>query len=114
MRAGVTVMTATVLAALAVGSNAPAGEPALLAMFDTNHDGRVSLAEYQAYMDLGFKRLDTNGDGVLDASELPASSRRQAPLTHAAHRRHVAQQFRRQDRNHDGYLSLDELKAPPR
>ena len=89
-------------------------ESPLMAMFDTNHDGHVSLAEYQAYMDTGFKRMDRNGDHILQADELPADTHHDEPLTLAAHRQHVARQFQRQDTDHDGLLDLGELMAPPR
>lgn len=91
-----------------------AGESPLLAMFDTNHDGKVALAEYQTYMDQGFHRLDRNGDGILDANEQPPGRHRHGPLTLEQHHRHVARQFHRQDTNHDGFLDLEELMAPPR
>lgn len=91
-----------------------ADEPALMTMFDTDHDGCVSLDEYRAYMDRGFRRMDANGDGVLDGAELPAGNDHRAPLTLDAHHRNVARQFHRQDTNHDGCLDLHELMAPPR
>jgi Ca2+-binding EF-hand superfamily protein len=87
---------------------------AYLAMMDANHDGRVSLAEYLDYMSAGFRRMDANGDGVLDAGELPPSPRNHGPLTLQQHRRNLAATFRRQDANHDGFLDARELAAPPR
>ena len=42
-----------------------------LKQFDTNGDGKVSEAEYVAYMSQGFYRMDTNHDGILETSELP-------------------------------------------
>lgn len=91
-----------------------AHESPLLAMFDANHNGKVSLSEYLAYMDRGFTRMDRNGDHILEANEFPSGTRRKGPLTLKQHHRHVTTQFRRQDRNHDGWLSLRELMAPPR
>lgn len=91
-----------------------AAESPLMGMFDANHDGCVSLTEYQAYIDKGFRRMDANGDDVLEAAELPRGSRRHAPLTLARRHRDVAQQFHRQDTNHDACLRLKELMAPPR
>ncbi|HET7663717.1 MAG TPA: hypothetical protein VFK31_08775 [Rhodanobacteraceae bacterium] len=91
-----------------------AAESPLMAMFDANHDGCVSLAEYQAYMDKGFRRMDANGDNVLETAELPQGIRRHAPLTLARRHREVAKQFHRQDTNHDACLRLKELMAPPR
>jgi Ca2+-binding EF-hand superfamily protein len=42
----------------------------LLKQMDTNGDGRVSLSEYIAEVHTRFDKLDTNRDGVIDASEL--------------------------------------------
>jgi hypothetical protein len=44
-----------------------------LDQIDTNHDGVVSRAEYQAWFDTRFARLDANGDGHVDANEIAAS-----------------------------------------
>ncbi|GAA0710753.1 hypothetical protein [Dokdonella soli] len=40
---------------------------------DTNHDGVISRAEYQTWVDSRFARLDTDGDGSVDAQEIAAS-----------------------------------------
>lgn len=85
-----------------------------MTLFDTNHDGRVSLIEYQAYMERGFARLDNNGDGILEIDEFPPGTQAKTALTRAAHHRHVTRQFQRQDVNHDGWLDARELAAPPR
>jgi hypothetical protein len=42
-------------------------------MLDGNHDGVVSRAEYQAWIDGRFDKLDVNHDGRVDASEIEAS-----------------------------------------
>lgn len=82
-----------------------------LRRMDRSGDGRVSLAEYQAWMGYAFERMDRNGDGVLDAAELPGG--RGKPVSLAAHRASLAAAFRRQDANHDGVLDARELAAPP-
>lgn len=46
---------------------------------DTNHDGVVSRAEYQAWVDSRFDKLDTKGTGSIDASDIvnsPANAER--------------------------------------
>ncbi|MEO5566205.1 MAG: hypothetical protein ABIR05_06055 [Luteimonas sp.] len=95
---------------------ARAGAPELasdyLARLDTNTDGEVSLAEYQAWMGYAFAAMDQDHDGILAAGELPGG--RGKPLTLAAHRERLAAAFRRQDRNGDGHLDARELSAPPR
>jgi len=83
-----------------------------LQRMDTGGDGRVSLAEYQAWMGYAFKRMDRNGDDVLSAAELPGG--RGTPVSLAGHREALAAAFRRQDANHDGLLDARELAAPPR
>ncbi len=83
-----------------------------LARMDADHDGRVSLAEYQDWMSYAFDAMDRNHDEVLSASELPGGHGK--PVTRAEHRARLAAAFSRQDRNGDGGLSAAELAAPPR
>jgi hypothetical protein len=83
-----------------------------LRRMDGSGDGRVSLAEYQAWMGYAFARMDRNGDDELSAAELPGG--RGKPVSLAAHRESLAAAFRRQDANHDGQLDARELAAPPR
>lgn len=110
-RAAVLVLA---LAASAAAHAAPATTSAYLRMLDLNRDGRISLDEYQAWMAVGFARMDRNGDGIVQVSEMPPSPRSRQPLTRAQHRKNIAATFHRQDANHDGYLSARELAAPPR
>lgn len=86
--------------------------PDYLARMDSDGDGRVSLAEYQAWMGYGFDVMDRDHDGVLSVIELPGG--RGAPLTREAHRARLAETFARQDRDRDGFLDARELAAPPR
>src|SRR5699024_5445556 len=113
IRMALAAMAYLLLLAAAV-AQARASERLVLAMFDADHNGCVSLIEYQRYMDKGFRRMDANGDDKLEAAELPRGSRRHAPVTLAQRHREVARQFRRQDTNHDACLRLKELMAPPR
>jgi hypothetical protein len=83
-----------------------------LGRMDADGDGRVSLAEYQAWMGYGFDAMDRDHDGVLAAPELPGG--RGAPLSRDAHHARLAAAFARQDRNRDGVLDATELAAPPR
>lgn len=82
-----------------------------LRRMDASGDGRVSLAEYQAWMGYAFQRMDRNGDDMLSAAELPGG--RGAPVSLAAHREALAAAFRRQDSSRDGMLDARELAAPP-
>lgn len=83
-----------------------------LARFDGDGDGRVSLAEYQAYLSRGFVHMDRNRDGRIDESEWPQPGNR--ALSWDAHQRNLAATFRRQDVNADHFLDLIELTAPLR
>ena len=83
-----------------------------LAQMDKDGDGRVSLAEYQAWMSYAFEARDVDRDGVLSAQEQPGG--RGAPITLAQHHERLADRFRRQDVDKDGFLSARELSAPPR
>ncbi|MBL8257578.1 Ca2+-binding EF-hand superfamily protein [Pseudoxanthomonas japonensis] len=83
-----------------------------LARMDTDRDGRVSLAEYQAWMSYAFDGMDRNRDGVLSVDELPGG--RGKPITRDAHLAQLAARFKRQDVDGDGFLSEKELAAPPR
>jgi len=82
-----------------------------LRVFDANGDGHVSEAEYVAHLSEGFQRLDTNGDGVLEAEELPG--RHGKPITLKQYQDNLRRQFHKLDRNHDGYLDARELTQPP-
>lgn len=102
------------VAASAAAQAPPSTTSAYLRLLDMDRDGRVSLDEYQAWMAVGFARMDANGDGIVQVSEMPPSPRPRKPLTRARHRKNIAATFHRQDANHDGYLSASELAAPPR
>lgn len=97
------------LSAAASAQSTPDG---LFQAMDSNGDGRISEAEYVAYMSQGFYRLDRNHDGVLEADELPGG--RGKPVTLKTWQDDLRREFHRLDRNHDGYLSRQELLQPPR
>ena len=83
-----------------------------LAKMDTDGDGRVSLAEYQAWMSYAFDGMDRDGDGVLAPWEQPGGRGR--TITRAEHLARLADRFHRQDADGDGLLDARELAAPPR
>lgn len=83
----------------------------LMARFDADANGRVQQAEYEAYLMLGFRARDVDGNGVLEGAELPANAPR---ITRAQHAERLKRQFHRQDSNADGVLDARELLAPPR
>ena len=107
MRAALALLLALPVAALAQST---AGD--LFRAMDANGDGRISEAEYVAYMSQGFDRRDRNHDGVLEPEELPGGQGK--PVTRAVWQDDLRREFRKLDRNHDGYLSPQELMQPPR
>jgi hypothetical protein len=99
------------LSMVAIAQDAPLTPRQYLQSMDTDGDGRVSRAEYIAYMDRGFDRLDTDHNSVLEGDELPPGAH---PVTRAQYEASVSAAFDRQDTNHDGYLDAHELASPPR
>ena len=54
------------------GANAgQGGGHNMMAQADTNHDGKISRAEFLAARDARFTQMDANHDGSLQASERP-------------------------------------------
>jgi hypothetical protein len=74
--------------------------------YDTNKDGFVDKAEWDAGQEARFQQLDTNKDGKLSKEEMFARSR--------ADDRQLERQdrlFRRMDRDRDGFVSRAEFMA---
>ncbi len=90
----------------------PANRGAYLQLFDSDGDGRVSVAEYVHYMSAGFHAMDRDGNNVLTPSEMPGGHGR--AITLSEREQDVRAQFQRLDRNHDHFLDAHELTAPPR
>lgn len=69
------------------------------------------LANYEAE----FNAMDTNHDGVLDASEVAAAQQKQVQAARAEQQQRLTAEFDRLDTNHDGQLSKAEFlaAAPP-
>lgn len=103
---------ALLLAGLAAAALAQGTAGSLFQAIDSNGDGRISEAEYVAYMSQGFHRRDRNHDGVLTPDELPGGHGRSVTLQQWQD--DLRREFHQLDRNHDGYLSPHELMQPPR
>jgi EF hand domain-containing protein len=78
---------------------------------DTDHDGRISRAEYDAAASQRrsdwFDKLDLDKDGYITQEEM-----HQARQTrHSNMREHMDERFKEADANGDGQLSLDEVQA---
>lgn len=83
-----------------------------LSRMDGDHDGRISLGEYQEWMSYAFDAMDHDRNGTLAPDELPGGKGR--PVARAEYLARIAATFNRQDANRDGFLSAKELSAPPR
>jgi hypothetical protein len=114
MRVALTMLALGMMLAPAVRATPPSTPSIYLRLFDANHDGRVSLVEYQAHMMRGFRAMDRNHDGVIERDEQPPGPRRHGAITLRQYRHNLAVVFHRQDIDHDGYLDARELAAPPR
>jgi hypothetical protein len=99
-------------------SNANAGlfagpDAGQLAKIDTDHDGRISRAEFLA-SDAKMTPLDTNNDGVVSADEQAAAAKGQkkhwwSRKDSSGAEMDQADVFAKLDTNKDGYLSAEEL-----
>ena len=69
---------------------------------DTNHDGKVTFAEFDAgFAGTIFSQYNRNSDGTVTLAEWDAIERADQNKTKSS--------FRMLDRNHDGKLTTDEL-----
>src|SRR5437868_4619686 len=76
----------------------PARQTGGVMRYDTNKDGFVDRAEWNAGQEARFKQLDTDNDGKLSKDELMANIRSDRALA-----RQEAF-FRRMDTDHDGFV----------
>ncbi|MBX3727302.1 MAG: EF-hand domain-containing protein [Xanthomonadales bacterium] len=97
--------------ALTRADSLPQSPAAYLARMDLDGNGVVDLAEYRDYMSRGFRRMDRNGDGILEDDELPVPDARVVRLQVLLDA--LEHSFRRLDRNGDGVLDARELASPP-
>lgn len=99
------LLAAGTAAAQTAAPNAQEGSrKSMVDRIDANHDGTVTKAEYQAFVDRRFERLDTNHDGYIDADEAAAHSGGR----HSSKRGGMIQRL---DANGDGKISKAEFEA---
>jgi len=70
---------------------------------DANKDGVVTLEEFLSKRDAGFARLDKNGDGFVDASEIAAQSKENSDYR-------LKRFLKMFDTNKDGKVSKEEFE----
>ncbi len=109
----------------------------MMGRYDTDHDGKVSLAEYEAGRANGFKRMDADGNGSVSFAEIDAASAQAAQrggqmadmmkarndalkaadgngdqsISADEFKAYVDAEFKKLDTDNDGFLSADEMQA---
>lgn len=73
---------------------------------DTNHDGVASRAEYKAWVDSRFAKLDTSGNGNVTAQEIESS-----PETAARVQKRAEKFIKRYDTGGTGQVTQAEFEA---
>jgi hypothetical protein len=73
---------------------------------DTNHDGVISSAEYQAWVDARFAKLDPSGKGSVTAADIAAS-----PATQAMVQKHAEGFVKRYDTSGTGSVTKAEFET---
>jgi Ca2+-binding EF-hand superfamily protein len=91
----------------------------LLALQDTNKDGKISRAEARGQLANNFDQFDTNKDGFLDRMELRAVAQRVIAnqkgglFKGGPFKKGPAFDFDAYDKNADGRLTRDEVRGTP-
>lgn len=108
MKHALPALSLSLMLAAPAAAQGPGDPVALLERADTDHDGRVSLAEFQAARLASFDRLDRNGDGVISRADF---SRILAFRPQASTR--IDTFIAEADLNHDGKVTREELAHAP-
>ena len=86
-------------------------DPMVFKKLDTNGDGVISKKEFNAYNAKHFKELDINKDGKLTLEELQGGHTQ--GMGHGNATTHLDQRFNAADINHDDGLDREEAKNMP-
>lgn len=110
------------VAAIVLGVSMPLVVPAMAAdtgsersgmmmEIDTDHDGKISSAEWKAATDTRFKMMDANSDGFISRDEMQAAAQKRAAARADDQKNRSEKMFERADTNSDGKLSEVEYEA---
>ena len=83
----------------------------MMGRYDTDKDGKVSLAEYEAGRQMMFQRLDADGNGTLTFAELDAARQKAGDDPRAQMMIKRIDALKAADANGDQAISADEYKA---
>jgi len=75
---------------------------------DTNHDGKISRAEFIAARSANFDKLDRNGDGVISQADIGMIARFRPAIGEKFN-----QMIAADDTDHDGQVTPKELAIAP-
>jgi Ca2+-binding EF-hand superfamily protein len=98
----------------------------ILERVDTDKDGKISKAEFDAEGSKLFAKLDDNGDGKISSNEMPQrhwakfggqmfdrmDTDHDGKVTKAEFQAAGEKMFQRMDKNGDGIIEKDEMSAP--
>lgn len=84
-------------------------EEMIFKAMDSNADGAISKAEFDAFHAKRFKELDVNGDGKVTRDEMMAERKKVV----AKSKKSLKESFSEADTNHDGALTREEAKKMP-
>ena len=83
----------------------------MMARYDSDKDGKVSLTEYEAGRQMMFQRLDADGNGTLTFAELDAAGQKMGTDPRAQMMMKRIDALKAADANGDQAVSADEYKA---
>lgn len=99
------------LPAMANAADKAGGRQHMMERLDTDHDGKISPAEWKVATDERFAKTDSNGDGFVSPDEMTAAHEAREARAAEMRKKHGAEMFARADTNKDGKLSKAEFEA---